>query len=137
MRRPLIFRARIAKANNEPHDVSREAVQTGLLLLFLFFGGLGAFLAFHFLFALLMTSGSAGATATTAASTGFSSSTRSATTCASTLLPSVSSLSLLLLIGSSLARRLWFSIRPLTSILNSVGMSAGRHSTSTSRVTTS
>src|SRR5882757_7357183 len=49
MRRPLLFRARIAKADNEPHDVWRVAVGKELLLLFrllLLFAALCAFLAF-------------------------------------------------------------------------------------------
>src|SRR5229473_434225 len=86
----------------------------------------------------LMTSGSAGVAASVATtSAGFSSSTFSATTCANTRSGSVINFILAVSSGNSLARNCLPSINPLTSILNSVGISAGKHSISTSRVTTS
>src|SRR6266576_577026 len=86
----------------------------------------------------LMTSGSAGAAPSAGtASAGFSSSTLSATTCAITRSGSVSSLIFAGSIASSPTRNCLPSISSLTSMRNSVGMSLGRHSTSTSRVTTS
>src|SRR6266404_4028495 len=110
MRRPLIFRVGIAKADNEPHT--------------LFSAGLGlasasapsspstSFLPF------LMTSGSAGTAASVAAtSAGFSSSTRSATTWARTRSGSVISFSLAVSSANSPARSCLPSIKWLTSTL--------------------
>src|SRR5713101_7987630 len=145
MRRPLIFRAGIPKPHNEPHKISGR-VEPRKLRYFFFsaFSGFAAsgsapsspstsFLPF------LMTSGSAGATATSAAaaSTGFSSSTRSATTCAITRSGSVMSFIFAGSIGSSPARRCLPISSSLTSMRNSAGISVGRHSISTSRVTVS
>src|SRR5713101_2326589 len=154
MRRPLILRIGIPKSDNEPHrPFSRSLLNAGPLLHYehyFFFSPLSLFSALGLASAsapsspstsflpFLMTSGSAGVAASAAtASAGFSSSTFSATTCASTRSGSVINFILVVSSGNSLARSCAFSIRPLTSTLNSVGISAGKHSISTSRVTTS
>src|SRR5258708_33761906 len=154
MRRPLILRIGIPKSDNEPHrPFSRSLLNAGSLLhneRYSFFSPLSLFSALGLASAsapsspstsflpFLMTSGSAGVAASAAtASTGFSSSTFSATTCASTRSGSVINFILAASSGNSLARNCLPSINPLTSTLNSVGISDGKHSISTSRVTTS
>src|SRR6266851_2849688 len=151
VRRPLILRIRIPKSDNQPHKprfaCPRRPPARGLRKGYFFFSVFSAlglasastasspsasFLPF------LMTSGSAGAaTSAATASTGFSSSTRSVTTCAITRSGSVISFILAVSIGKSLTRSCLPSISSLTSILNSAGISVGRHSISTSRVTIS
>src|SRR5438445_2481711 len=86
----------------------------------------------------LMTSGSAGAAASAAtASAGFSSSTRRATTWAMTRCGSVTSVIFAGSTGRSPTRSCLPIISSLTSTRNSPGISPGKHSISTSRVTIS
>src|SRR6266567_101113 len=146
VRRPLILRIRIPKSDNQPHKPRFACPRTpparGLRKGYFFFSVFSVFSVFSALglasasavsspsasfLPFLMTSGSAGAaTSAATASTGFSSSTRNVTTCAITRSGSVISFILAVSIGNS-----------LTSILNSAGISLGRHSISTSRVTIS
>src|SRR5216683_2782277 len=149
VRRPLILRIRIPKSDNQPHKprfaCPRRPPARGLRKGYFFFSVFSVFSVFSALglasastasspsasfLPFLMTSGST-------ASTGFSSSTRNVTTCAITRSGSVISFILAVSIGKSLTRNCLPSISSLTSILNSVGISLGRHSISTSRVTIS
>src|SRR6266705_2823951 len=151
VRRPLILRIRIPKPDNQPHKprfaCPRRPPARGLRKGYFFFSVFSVFSVFSALglassstafLPFLMTSGSAGAaTSAATASTGFSSSTRRVTTCAITRSGSVISFILAVSIGNSLTRNCLPSISSLTSILNSAGISLGRHSISTSRVTIS
>src|SRR5437762_1867767 len=154
MRRPVILRIGIPKSDNEPHKgfpaVRRAEASSPAVMRYFFFSPLSLFSALGLtsvsapsspstsFLPFLMTSGSAGVAASAAtASAGFSSSTFSATTCASTRSGSVINFILAVSSGNSLARSCLPSINSLTSTLNSVGISAGKHSISTSRVTTS
>src|ERR1700757_2577768 len=141
VRRPLVFGARVAQPDDQSH------ILCGAFGYFFFscFSALGAgasaapsaspsssFLPF------LITSGSAGAvSAATAASVAGSSSFFSTTTCASTRCGSVTSFTLFGSNCKSAARNCLPMSISLTSTLNSSGMSPGKHSSSTSRVTIS
>src|SRR6266702_3054891 len=149
--------AAIPKSDNQPHKprfaCPRRPPARGLRKGYFFFSVFSVFSVFSALglasastasspsasfLPFLMTSGSAGsATSAATASTGFSSSTRNVTTCAITRSGSVISFILAVSIGKSLTRNCLPSISSLTSILNSAGISLGRHSISTSRVTIS
>src|SRR5713101_4201863 len=165
VRRPGVFRAGIAEADDQPHQRGRPPARVHRLVCatppgrdvirsstpptrcyFSFSLGLAlvstspsasspsstSFLPF------LMTSGSAGAaSATTSASAGFSSSARRATTCAITRCGSLTSFIFWGSSGRSAARSCLPIINSVTSTLNSFGISVGRHSISTSRVTIS
>src|SRR5277367_4573665 len=139
VRRPVVLRALIAEANDHFHS----KLQPMAYFFFSDFSALAgasaaspspssSFLPFF------ITSGSAGAaSAVTAASAAGSSSFFKITTCAITRTGSVTSLIFAGSKGRSAARSCLPIIMSVTSTRNSSGMSPGKHSTSTSRVTVS